>query len=251
MLIDEVLPDRHRVAATPERLDDQLSVRLARARTRRAARAWDRAPSRWTPPPWWPVLPARSRWTPAPKWPVLTGQSRWTPPAGKLPVLPSLRSGALGRAPESPRLSDSRSRSPGAHRSSAGCARASNRDGPVRGSAVVWCRPRRCSCRRQNLRSAPASTSRPCQLIAGFEVSINCRFWVSTEAPTLEVVNPDQWSGVPPGPSRRPPVRTDSAAPSRSDANTMRWPSGVQIRRDSTLGLEASAHERPRPRSKT
>jgi len=45
----------------------------------------------------------------------------------------------------------------------------------------VWCRPRRCSCRRQNLRSAPASTSRPGQLIAGFEVSINCRFWVSTE----------------------------------------------------------------------
>jgi hypothetical protein len=27
----------------------------------------------------------------------------------------------------------------------------------------------------------PASTSRPGQLIAGFEVSINCRFWVSTE----------------------------------------------------------------------
>jgi hypothetical protein len=26
-----------------------------------------------------------------------------------------------------------------------------------------------------------ASTSRPAQLIAGFEVSINCRFWVSTE----------------------------------------------------------------------
>ena len=57
-----------------------------------------------------------------------------------------------------------------------------NRDGPVRGFAVVWCRPRRCSCRRQNLRSALASTSRPGQLIAGFEVSINCRFWVSTEA---------------------------------------------------------------------
>jgi hypothetical protein len=34
------------------------------------------------------------------------------------------------------------------------------------------------------LRFAPASTSRPSQLIAGFEVSINCRFWVSTDGTT-------------------------------------------------------------------
>ena len=34
---------------------------------------------------------------------------------------------------------------------------------------------------RRNTRSASASTSRPSQLIAGFEVSINCRIWVSTE----------------------------------------------------------------------
>jgi Thiamine pyrophosphate enzyme, C-terminal TPP binding domain len=54
----------------------------------------------------------------------------------------------------------------------------------------VRCRPRRCSCRRQNLRSAPASTSRPFQLIAGSEVSINCRFWVSTEGAT---VCPPRW----------------------------------------------------------
>jgi hypothetical protein len=41
--IDQVLPDRHRVAATPERIDDELSIGLARARARRAARLRDRA----------------------------------------------------------------------------------------------------------------------------------------------------------------------------------------------------------------
>jgi hypothetical protein len=61
------------------------------------------------------------------------------------------------------------------------CGRASSPNAQGRGFAAVSRRPRRCSCRRQNLRSAPASTSRPVQLIAGFEVSINCRFWVSTE----------------------------------------------------------------------
>src|SRR5687768_11994735 len=38
---------------------------------------------------------------------VLLDQGRWTPAAAKLPVLPSIRSGARGHAPGSPRPSDS------------------------------------------------------------------------------------------------------------------------------------------------
>ena len=47
--------------------------------------------------------------------------------------------------------------------------------------AVVSRRPRRCSCLRRNICSSPASTSRPSAVVAGFQVSINGRFWVSTE----------------------------------------------------------------------
>jgi len=60
-VVDEVLPDGHGVGASPE-LDDQLSIRLARARARRAPGAGPE-PSRRTPPPWWPVLLRQSRWT--------------------------------------------------------------------------------------------------------------------------------------------------------------------------------------------
>ena len=78
--IDQVLPDRHRVAATPERLDDQLSIRLARARTRRAARARDRAESVDTS-----ALVAGFAGRVGGHLPEMAGfdgRSRWTPPAG-------------------------------------------------------------------------------------------------------------------------------------------------------------------------
>src|SRR5262245_38935471 len=52
----------------------------------------------------------------------------------------------------------------------------------VRGFAAAWSGPRRCSCRRRNLRSVAASTSRPLSRMAGFQLSINGRFWMSTEA---------------------------------------------------------------------
>jgi len=42
VVVDEVLPDGHRVAAAAERRGDQLSVRLARSRAWGSARAWDR-----------------------------------------------------------------------------------------------------------------------------------------------------------------------------------------------------------------
>ena len=45
VIVDEVLPDRHRVAAAPQRLGDQLAVRLAGARARRTTRPGDGAKS--------------------------------------------------------------------------------------------------------------------------------------------------------------------------------------------------------------
>ena len=126
MAVDQVLPDGHRVAPTLERLVNQLSIRLARARTGRTARARGRArvgghlrpggrfwpirvgghlagncrfcaPSRWTPPAWWPVLGAR--------------------PAGVRP----------GRAPECRPLSDTRWPFPVGRRWSLRCAEATSR----------------------------------------------------------------------------------------------------------------------------
>jgi hypothetical protein len=47
---------------------------------------------------------------------------------------------------------------------------------------TAWCGPRRCSSRRRIAGSCRTSTSRPRQLIWRFEMSINCRFWVSAEA---------------------------------------------------------------------
>ena len=87
-LVDEVLPDRHRIAAEPHGRFDALAMRLAR--TARGARAT--APSRWTPR--------------ATKLRDLPG-GRWTPPA-KLRHLPSLRSGDPDRAPPGPPLAGSR-----------------------------------------------------------------------------------------------------------------------------------------------
>ena len=37
VVVDQVLPDRDRVAAAPQRLGDQLAIRLAGARARRTA----------------------------------------------------------------------------------------------------------------------------------------------------------------------------------------------------------------------
>jgi hypothetical protein len=87
VVIDEVLPDRHGVAAAAEGQLDQLAIRLARTGRRGpAGRRWPRrevdelrrdwpdvgghltgriCPGRWTPD--WPDLPGR--WTP--HWPVL------------------------------------------------------------------------------------------------------------------------------------------------------------------------------------
>ena len=80
LLVDQVLPDRLRVAAAGERRLDQLTKRLARTRSPAprprggGPRASFDPQSRWTPPPWWPVLPG-SRGTPPPWWPVLAATS--------------------------------------------------------------------------------------------------------------------------------------------------------------------------------
>jgi hypothetical protein len=55
VVVDQVLPDGHRVPTAPERLADQLSIRLAGAGTRRTTRASDPSEVRRTPLPWWSV----------------------------------------------------------------------------------------------------------------------------------------------------------------------------------------------------
>ena len=119
-----------------------------------------------TPPLWWPVLKRLGRWTPSAWWPVLAAR----------PVL-----GLRARAPGSRRLSDSRSRFRGGPTSPLQCAVATIPVAPTPELAAVCYRPRRCSWPRGNRRSSPASTSRLLRVVAGFQVSISGRFWVSTE----------------------------------------------------------------------
>jgi hypothetical protein len=61
-------------------------------------------------------------------------------------------------------------------------AAATNPVARARELAAVCYRPRRCSWQRENMRSSPASTSRLLGVVAGFQVSISGRFWVSAEA---------------------------------------------------------------------
>jgi hypothetical protein len=111
----------------------------------------------------------------------LLDQGRWTPAAAKLPVLPSIRSGGRDHAPGSPGfhvpadglsantrgLLDARERPPET-------AQCENRLSCRIAQDVAHAGDRTCVLRlRQRAGRA--------QLIAGFEVPINCRRWVSTE----------------------------------------------------------------------
>jgi hypothetical protein len=116
----------------------------------------------------------------------LTRNGRFCPEVGghpprKWPVLVLIRCVGGARARQSRRPSNSRRWSRDGPRAPARCAAATSRADRARGFAAVWCRPRRCSCRRQNLRSVPTSTSRSLLGMAGFQLSINGRFCVSTE----------------------------------------------------------------------
>ena len=54
------------------------------------------------------------------------------------------------------------------------------------------------------MRSPPASTSRSSAVVAGFQVSISGRFWVSTETPPSESPSPAKIT-----PARLPPSKYD------------------------------------------
>ena len=55
VIVDRVLPNGHGVAATADRFGNQLSVRRTRSHVAHGPGV-GQEPSRWTPPPWWPVL---------------------------------------------------------------------------------------------------------------------------------------------------------------------------------------------------
>ena len=166
MVVDQVLPDRHRIAA------DVASAASIRSRCGSHALAVGRA----TGP-----AGAESVDTSAVKWRVLPagvgGHLR-----GNCRFCLALRSGGPGRAPAGPPLAGSSltvsRRTPVARR----CAQRP----PSRPSARTCC----CLCLLQDVAHPgeghqvrrPRQRLGRRQLIAGFEVSINCRFWVSTEA---------------------------------------------------------------------
>ena len=226
MVVDQVLPDRHRVAATAQRLRNQLAVRLAGTRARRAAR-WGRSRSRWTPRAW----PLRAgvgghlrAW-----WPVLTRPGRWTPPAWWPVLAATPRPAARARAPGSRRPSDRRSPSRDGPRSPARCAAATIPVAPAPGLAAVCRRPRRCSSRRGTTGSSPRQRLGRYVVVAGFQVSISGRIWVSTEglgARRRERLRIRSWCLM----------RTDSAATARAPlgpTSRMRSPRGAKTGRPS------------------
>ena len=167
VVVDQVLPDGHGVAPAAQRLDNQLAIRLARARPRRPARRRERSGvggHRCRGGRFWPArvgghLGRGGRfWWPGPR-PAPT-------PAHRGPRRPSdSRSPSLGGRPLPPR-----------------CVAATSRVAPAPELAVVCVRSRRCSSgvgtvvprRRQRLNTL--------RVVAGFQVSIDGRFWVSTEA---------------------------------------------------------------------
>jgi hypothetical protein len=111
------------------------------------------------------VFPRPTRWSP--RWPVLKVVAGSTHAAAALRSLPP-----SGRH----RLS------PGAPRSPVQCAVKASPDAPGLSLVVVFLRSRRCSCRRRLQRLTPESTSRASFSLAGFQVTLIGRFWVTAEA---------------------------------------------------------------------
>ena len=163
MIVDEVLLDRHRVAAAADGLLNQLAIRLAgagarRSRTgggvgghlgRRNCRFWPRVGGH---------LLGNCRFCcrlrsagPRPR----TG----IPAALRYPLTVSRRTPVACRI-----------------RSSVHPSR------PSAQNLLLFVSSKTLLIPAKDYTSTAPSTSRPRQLIAGFEVSINCRFWVSTEA---------------------------------------------------------------------
>ena len=173
---------------------------------------------RWTPPRKWPVLAGRSRWTPPAWWPVLKDPGRWTPPVWWPVLAATPLAGHRARAPGSRPPSDRRWPSRGGPWWPARCAAATIPVAPAPVLAAVCCRPRRCSWRRRNMRSSPASTSRLLRVVAGFQVSISGRFWVSTEPHAKPALRPtDQRPARRARQSTRPP---DHREPTASDTGS-------------------------------
>ncbi len=104
---------------------------------------------------------AESRWTPARWWPVLAGRGRWTPPAWWPVVAATARVAGRACAPEWRRPSDRRWPAHDELPWPARCVAATSPVARAPEPAVVCGCPRRCSCRRKNMRSSPTSTSRP------------------------------------------------------------------------------------------
>ena len=164
VVVDQVLPDRHRVPARGDRPLDHLPVGLAGARLRRRPGRGRPGRGRWTPR--WPDLaPRRGRWTG--RWPDLPRpRGRWTPRWPDLTAAagPSLAAGA----PAPPRPSGTRSPSPGGPRSLPRCGAGASPASPAPPPAASSRRSRRWPSRRWAMPLPPSSTSRSLSSVGRF-----------------------------------------------------------------------------------
>jgi len=150
--VDQILPDPHRVAASRQPQLDRFPIQLAGTGRGLAAfchRHCGRPRGRWSPP--WPVLPRAAF---------------------------SNRQAAL---PQSRLPSDSRPPSPDELRFPAQSAVATNPVAPAQSPAVASLRSRHCPCQPR----LPAPQSKLLSWasnMAGFEVTLHGRFWVTPKA---------------------------------------------------------------------
>jgi hypothetical protein len=180
VVVDQVVPDRHGVPTAAHRLGDQLAIRLAGTRTRRAAGAWDGGEVGGH-------LRCGGRFCPIRVGGHLRRNGRFCRRVGGHPR----RGGRFWRPHPRP-ATPATHRDPGRLQIVAGrlSAYAGGRfDAPQRPTESPQCDDLLLSVITQDVAHggvgacAPRCRQRlgPLRVVAGFQVSINGRFWVSTE----------------------------------------------------------------------
>ena len=151
VVVDQVLPDRDRVPPVPQRLDNQLAIRFARAGTRRPRGRRARRVGGHRPTNGWFCQRGVGG--------HLDGNGRFCRPFAWPPA---------SRAPGSRRPANSREPSRGPHRSPPRSAAPASPSGRVQELVAASGDPRRCSSGRGTMGPSPSSTSRSPSVNGGF-----------------------------------------------------------------------------------
>ena len=169
VVVDQVLPDTHGVAAAGQGVNDQLTIRLAGARARRAARRALRDSGGGH-------FRGGRCWASGVGGHLRRGGRFWRPDRGPPPTpadrdARGLEVAARGLPPDAGRRFDASQRPP---------------ESPQREDLLSLLLAQDVAHpAEQPSGCPPPSTSRPLRVVAGFQVSISGRFWVSTEAFTV------------------------------------------------------------------